>query len=72
MKKKKENSMAIQLTFFDEPTEERILELEMKKLAASQDKLRKALFARHGELAKKYVEMHNRLEILERNICKGS
>lgn len=64
--------MAIQLTFFDEPTEERILELEMKKLAASQDKLRKALFARHGELAKKYVEMHNRLEILERNICKGS
>ena len=63
--------MAIQLTFFDEHTEERILELEMKKLAASQDKLRKALFARHGELAKKYVEMHNRLEILERNICKG-
>lgn len=64
--------MAIQLTFFDELTEERILELEMKKLSESQDKLRKALFARHGELAKKYVEMHNRLEIIERNICKGS
>jgi hypothetical protein len=37
----------------------------------STDKVRKSLFARHGELARKYVELHDRLQILEQNICRG-
>ena len=37
----------------------------------SSDKVRKALFARHGELAKMYLEIHSRLEVIERNICHG-
>jgi hypothetical protein len=35
----------------------------------SSDKVRKSLFARHNELAKMYVDLHNRLDIIERNIC---
>lgn len=37
----------------------------------SSDKVRKALFARHGELAKMYLDLHARLEIIERNICNS-
>lgn len=63
--------MLIQLELFDIRSETDILQEEISELKKSQDKLRKALFARHGELAKKYLEIHNRLEILEMNICKG-
>ena len=37
----------------------------------SADKVRKGLFARHGELAKMYLDLHQRLEVIERNICNG-
>jgi hypothetical protein len=63
--------MAVQLDFFCEKTESQILQEEIEALKKSQDKLRKALFARHGELAKKYLEINDRLEILEMNICRG-
>jgi hypothetical protein len=36
----------------------------------SSDKVRKGLFARHGELAKMYMDIHSRLEVIERNICQ--
>jgi hypothetical protein len=49
----------------------RELKSEVEKLNESNNRVRKSLFARHGELSKMYIEMHNRLEILERNICKG-
>jgi hypothetical protein len=47
------------------------LKSQVEKLGESNTKVRKSLFARHGELAKLYIDIHNRLEILERNICKG-
>jgi hypothetical protein len=47
------------------------LKSEVDKLRLSNEKVRKALFARHGELAKMYMDLHNRLDILESNICKG-
>lgn len=47
------------------------LKQEVEKLSESNTKVRKSLFAKHGELAKMYLEIHQRLEILERNICKG-
>lgn len=64
--------MAIQLDFFKEQSEIDILEEQLSKLERSLDKQRKSLYARHGELAKSYVELTLRLEILERNICKGN
>lgn len=47
---------------------------EVKELALStyrsSEKVRKGLFARHGELAKMYLDLHNRFEVIEKNLCK--
>jgi|CXWK01.1.fsa_nt_gi hypothetical protein len=67
----------IQLELFPE-LEKDNLELtcelkEVRELAKStkesSDKVRKALFARHGELAKLYLDLHHRFEIIEKNLC---
>ncbi len=60
----------VQLHFFPED-EVVTLRMEVQKYKETTDKMRKALFARHGELAKNYLDIHQRLEILERNICQG-
>lgn len=60
-----------QLDFFIEYTEHELLAMDFEELKKSQDKLRKALFARHGQLAKQYCELQERMDIIERNICKG-
>ncbi len=62
--------MLIQLEMFELPTEDRLV-LEIDNVKKQNDKVRKALFARHGELAKKYVELHSRMEIIEKGICKN-
>lgn len=60
-----------QLSLFPEENEESfILRKEIEEIALSCDKVRKGLFARHNELAKMYIELHQRLEILEKNICQ--
>jgi hypothetical protein len=58
----------IQLDFF-EKDENLILKDKVRQIKESQDKQRKALFAKNGELQKKYDDLLLRLEILERNIC---
>jgi hypothetical protein len=55
----------------EENTELAMLRREIESVDLSSNKVRKALFARHGELAKMYMDLHNRLEIIEANICKG-
>jgi hypothetical protein len=59
----------IQLTFFPED-EVHELRKELVKVKTSNEKVRRAMFARHGELAKMYTDLLDRLEIIERNICK--
>jgi hypothetical protein len=61
----------IQLDFF-QTDEIVILKNENKKLKESLDKMRKALFARNGELEKKCNDSLSRLEIIERFICRGN
>mgnify|MGYP003647783259 CR=1 FL=1 len=71
----------VQLDFFQELFPETVqndnkaliieLKQEVEKLSLSNERVRKSLFAKHGALAKLYLEIHQRLEILERNICKG-
>ncbi len=64
--------MQAQLDFFtEEKSEFDYLKEGMKEVKESSDKVRKSLYARHGELAKKYVELHDRMQIIERNICRG-
>ncbi len=64
--------MAAQLEFFElEQSEIDCIKSEVKGVKESNDKVRKSMFARHGELTRKYMELHERLQILERNICTG-
>lgn len=60
----------LQLDFFQ--TDEEILNYEIRKIKESTDKVRKGIFARHNELAKMYLELSDRLTIIERNLCKKS
>lgn len=64
--------MTCQLEFFtEEKTEIDCLRDDVQGVRESNDKVRKSMFARHGELARKYMELHDRLQIIERNICTG-
>jgi hypothetical protein len=61
----------IQLDFFRDEDSNSLKE-EVKRLKESNEKVRKSLFAKHGELAKNYLELLSRLEVLEKHICTGS
>ena len=63
--------MSIQLDFFQTFSEVEILEQKVKALENSLNKQRKAQFAQIGLLGKRYIEIHERLELLESAICKG-
>jgi hypothetical protein len=58
----------IQLELFEQD-ETTILRHKFNALKESQDKIRKSLYARNGELQKKYDDLLQRMEILERYIC---
>ncbi len=58
----------LQLEFFETEDTEK-LRGEIEKLKESNDRMRKALFARHGQLAKNYLEIDSRLSIIEKHIC---
>jgi len=60
----------IQLDFFQDD-EMLIMKKQISDLRESNDRVRKSLFAKNGELSKKYMDLLNRLDILDRNICSG-
>ena len=60
--------MQIQLELFE--SEYEVMMREMRFMRASNEKVRKSLYARHGELQGKYDGLANRLAILERYICQ--
>lgn len=62
----------IQYDLFEaRPTEIEELRIELAAVKESNGKVRRGIYAKHGELAKLYIELHNRLDILERHICKS-
>jgi hypothetical protein len=64
--------MVCQLEFFTEQKSEvEYLRENVKDYKESNDKVRKSMFASYGELKKKYIELHERMQIIERNICLG-
>lgn len=66
--------MPCQIEFLpvEEKSELASLREEVQHVKGSNDKVRKSMFARHGELARKYTELQERLQIIERNICRSS
>ena len=64
--------MSCQLQFvLEERSEIEEIKDAVTVVKESSDKVRKSLFARHAALAKKYDELHDRMQIIERNICRG-
>lgn len=63
--------MLVQLDLFED-NEVVLLRKEMQFVKENNEKVRRGLFARHGELAKLYIELDHRLGILEKYICKGN
>jgi len=55
--------------FDREPTER--LERKLAEMQESLNRVRKSLYARNNELEKMFFELHTRVDILEKNICKG-
>lgn len=61
---------AVQFDLFDEtPDDVTILKRELREVRGAADRLRRGLFSRHNELAKLYVELSHRVDIIERAIC---
>lgn len=64
--------MALQLEFsLGDKFDLQFMKERVNGVEQTTEKTRKSLYARHSELAKKYVELNQRLEIIERNICRG-
>lgn len=63
-----------QLDFFKTLEESRMdsLEKSFAIVKESCDKVRKGQFARIGELKKLIMDIESRLNVIEKNICKGS
>lgn len=59
----------IQLELFEQD-EITILRHKFNDLRDSTDRVRKGQFAKLGDLQKKYDDLLNRMEILERNLCQ--
>jgi len=59
----------IQLDFFLD--DEALIRLEIEKVRESTEKVRRGMFARHNELAKHFVDLDERLRIIEKHICRG-
>lgn len=58
-----------QLDLF-EPDEVSLLRSEVIKVRSSNEKVRKSLLAKNGELMKMYLDLEERIKIIERNICQ--
>ena len=62
--------MAYQLDLFEtEKSELDFLKAHVQDVKESTDKVRRGIYARHAELNRKYLELHERMQIIERNIC---
>lgn len=59
---------AIQLDFFEEDTPDRRLNQKIDCLSSTVSAVRKSLFAKHGSLEKKYIELNLKYESMEAEI----
>lgn len=65
---------SLQLEFFksDEQCEIDSLRFEINEIRTSTHKVRKKLFQENGNLNKLIKDLCERMEIIERNLCKGN
>lgn len=46
-----------------------LLRKELSRVKESNEKVRRSLFAKQGELSRNYIELQDRLETIERKLC---
>lgn len=65
-------NVPVQLDLFRTKEECEIIALrgEVNRVYSTCDKLRKAMWARHGEISKRQVDLEERLTIVEKGICQ--
>lgn len=65
-------NLAIQYDFFESKEESEISSLRksVSNIKDSSDKVRRALFAKNGDLTKRMLDLEYRLEAIERGLCK--
>ena len=65
--------IAIQLDLFKtkEECEFDAMRQSIQEMKKSQERVRKKLFAENGQQKKIILDLSERMEIIERNICKG-
>lgn len=54
----------------EEECEIRALKKRIEEIGESANKVRKGIYARHGELYKFIVDVDNRLQVIEQHICR--
>lgn len=57
-------SLPVQLDLFSEDSDQDYKTEEIKLIKASMDKVRRGLFARHGELAKQFLHQQKEIDEL--------
>jgi hypothetical protein len=57
--------------FLPIPSEMDFLKADFQKLKDSAEKVRKKQFALIGEIKKMQIELTQRMELIEHNICRG-
>jgi hypothetical protein len=63
----------VQFDLFEEkPSELELLRKDIAAVGESATKVRKGTYAAIGELKTRVLSLEERLELLERNICKGN
>jgi len=62
----------IQLDFFESPEQSEMKDMrdKIRAIHLSTDRVRKALFAKHGEVYQIVMDIDSRLEAIERGLCQ--
>ena len=63
--------MLIQLELFEELGEMELMGNKIKEIEEGMHRVRRGIYAKHGELSKCYLDIHQRLEVIEKFICRG-
>lgn len=66
-------SKIFQLDFWETPEQSEIASLRERidAVKLSNDKVRRAMFGRHGDLTKRMLDLEERFNIIERALCRG-
>ena len=64
--------LAIQYDLFEErPSEVDELRMQVKAYKESSDRVRRGIFAKHGDLVKRMMDIEGRMQAIEKGLCQS-